>query len=148
MIQFKHVRIAASSVQVCFSTTKTRGADQPPLLFSLPALARSPSCPVYAWPVYTADCWLDPEGPALVLTDASLLSKVLSLAASAAVPTSPPLTLHSLRCGVAQACLKAGVLVPDIQEAGSWTSSAMNAYFTQIRSPGHRQHLRICWVKC
>ena len=121
---------------VCYLTTKTHGVEHQSLLYSLPALPRSSCCPVQARSVYTANRVFNPEGPALILPDgsfltASILTKVLRIASSMLVPSSTHLMIHSLRRGAVQVCLQARVPLPDIQEARSWRSSAMNADFTQ-----------------
>ena len=132
----KHVTRIAASLLLCFPTTKTRSSDQSALLFSLPALPEYKISVLSAWTSYVASRTLNPDDSALQLQDgsyltAALLSRVLSLAASAVLPVSAGITLHSLRRGAAQACLKAGVPVTDIQEAGSWTSASMLSYFSQ-----------------
>ena len=58
-------------------------------------------------------------------------AKVLNLTGTALFGPSVHLTPHGLRRGAAQACVKAGVEIKDLKEAGSWEGDSVKFYLKQ-----------------
>ena len=70
-----------------------------------------------------------PLSPAFFLPNGTALTN-LTLTVKLLFGNDTRFTLHSLRRGAVQACVKAGLGLNDIKEAGPWSSDAYKVYLS------------------
>ncbi len=136
VLRFKDIVAYDHELVIKVRSSKTRHSSRLPLVYKIPA-TRGKCCPVAAWFTYLSTVNPRPSDPAFLLPDlspltAKLLTKVLRTAASAILGCPIHVTLHSLRRGAAQACARSGLSLPALTQAGTWSSSAYQAYLDPL----------------
>ena len=120
---------------VIIRTSKTSRSPQDVTRYIVPAIPRSNFCPVKAWDEYVDQNPLAASNePAFQIGTRQPLTARVMLAVIRAVikdigHTDPDkFNLHGLRRGAAKACIKAGLPLSQLKEAGFWKSEAVFSY--------------------
>ena len=115
-------------------STKTTWRPEDEFWLVVPEITNSPYCAVRAWEKYIRSVSTRGDAPAFWRTNGEPLTARLWLAAlrnalsCSGVRNPCDYTLHSLRRGGATACIRAGVGLEQVKQAGNWSSRAYKEY--------------------